>query len=319
MLPPLTPRDGRRRGLTLVEILIVVGIIALLVAILIPVVGRARGSARLVHCISNLRQFDTAFKGHDVNRPDTRLPQAGMWMSVVASSAPGAHQTLQCPDGAAASGGTVEGGGAFFHVWQGNGVGNPNGSRYTGATTWRETRSAPAANGSFTLSYQTKPNGPKLVIRYEPIGGDNWFASVSQHPGAPYRIDAIVTSDGRRFTHVKQGFIVEYSATGGGLDYGFNSLAGGLSDYKSGKIVVMDFNKPVFDFDGWQNTSQPDDYLPATVLARRHLKKMNALLSDGSVQSFTKDELAPAEAIYAIAPTRGPNPGVPEPAPASGD
>lgn len=305
---------GRCRGLTLVEILIVVGIIALLLAILIPVVGRARGNARLVQCISNLRQFDMAFKGRDVSRPDTRLPQAQMWMSVVAGSGDGAYKTLRCPDGAAGTGGEVDGGAAIFHTWRGNGVGNPNGSRFTGEAPWRPTRTAPAANGSYTISYKTKPNGPSLVINYKPLGDDKWNATIAQHPGAPYRIDAIIVTDGRRFAHVKQGFTVDYTSTAGGLDYGFNSLASGLSDFKSGKIVVMDFpGRSIFDFDGWQTASVPDDYLPATVLSRRHLKKINALLSDGSVQSFRPDEIAPANTIYAIAAARGPNPGAPEP------
>ena len=306
-------RGGRRCGLTLVEILIVVGIIALLAAILVPVVGRARANGRLVQCISNLRQFDVAFKSQDVNKPDTRLPQAERWMAVVAASAPDAHRLLQCPDGGAASGDTSDGGGALFHLWQGNGTGSPNGSRLNGENLWRETRSPAAPDGSFTLSYQTKPTGPKLVIGYAPVGGGLWTARVTQHPGGHYRVDAIVTSDGRRFDHVKQGFTVDYKATAGTVDYGFNFLASRLDDKKAGKVVVMDFNKAVFDFDGWQTATQPDDYLPATLLARRHLKKINALLSDGSVQSFSPDEMAPANTIYAIASTRGPVPGGPEP------
>ena len=302
---------GHHRGLTLVELLVVIGIITILAGILIPVVGRARASGRLVTCISNLRQFDVAFKGKDVSKPDTRLPPAETWMAVVADSAPAAHKILQCPDGAASSGAVANAGGATFYVWRGNGSGNPNGSRLNGDAVWRETRSTPAANGSYTSTFRTKPNGPTLVITYEPLGGDKWRASVTKHPGAPYRIDAIVTGDGQRFTRVAQGFTVEYDATLGGLDYGFNALASNSDDYRSGKIVAMDFNKAVFDFDGWQTAAEPDDYLPATVLSRRHLKKINALLSDGSVQSLRPDELAPANEIYAIA-KRGPNPGTAE-------
>ena len=310
--------DARRRGLTLTELLVVVGIIAILIAILVPVVGRARAQGRNVQCLANLRQFDVAFKGQDVNKPDTRLPQAEKWMTVVAASAPGAHKTLQCPDGALASGMSVDGGGAYFHVWQGNGSGSPNGSRLNGDALWRESRTAPLADGSFTLSYRTKPNGPQLVIGYKPLGGERWRASVAQHPGAPYRGDAVITSDGRRFESVKSGFTVDYDATAGAADYGFNYLASRLDGAKAGKVVVMDFNKPVFDFDGWQTATQPDDYLPATVLSQRHLKKINALLSDGSVQSFLPAEIAPANPIYAIAASRGPNPGAPEPPASTG-
>src|SRR5690349_19065594 len=54
-------RNSVRTAFTLVELLVVLGIIVLLVSILLPAINRAREEARRVQCLSNMRQLTLAW------------------------------------------------------------------------------------------------------------------------------------------------------------------------------------------------------------------------------------------------------------------
>ncbi|HRK31014.1 MAG TPA: type II secretion system protein [Tepidisphaeraceae bacterium] len=72
----MTHAQPRHRfGFTLVELLVVIGIIALLVSVLLPTLNKAKESARQVKCMSNLKQLANATVQY-INDNKTMLPAA---------------------------------------------------------------------------------------------------------------------------------------------------------------------------------------------------------------------------------------------------
>jgi len=63
-----------RRGFTLVELLVVVAIIALLIAVLLPSLNKARASARSVVCMTNLHQIGVAVYSYAADNNGSVVP-----------------------------------------------------------------------------------------------------------------------------------------------------------------------------------------------------------------------------------------------------
>ncbi len=69
---------SRKNGFTLIELLVVVAIIALLTAILVPTVNKAREAARRAGCLANLRSIGQAIRSYMSDNHDFYPPMATM-------------------------------------------------------------------------------------------------------------------------------------------------------------------------------------------------------------------------------------------------
>jgi prepilin-type processing-associated H-X9-DG protein/prepilin-type N-terminal cleavage/methylation domain-containing protein len=77
-------RSCSRRAFTVIELLVVIGIIGLLIGLVLPAVQAAREAARRAQCASNLRQIGIAMNTyHSVHRmfPASQLSSGGNWTS----------------------------------------------------------------------------------------------------------------------------------------------------------------------------------------------------------------------------------------------
>ncbi|HWE04488.1 MAG TPA: type II secretion system protein [Tepidisphaeraceae bacterium] len=133
-----------RRGFTLVELLVVIGIIAVLVGILIPVVGRSRESARTAQCLSNQRNIFTSLKAF-ANDNNELFPGAG---GFVLPPTPGSPPTGGGPLG--------------FGL---NGPPAPSAGLVRGATTFASVGQAIGANDQYPQDALEQSTRSALIIR----------------------------------------------------------------------------------------------------------------------------------------------------------
>jgi len=92
-------------GFTLIELLVVIAIIAILAALLMPSLTRAREAGRASVCLSNLRQQGVFNHSYMIDHDEKFPMHSGYdppssflwWVPFVEGGGSGAYKTLQCP------------------------------------------------------------------------------------------------------------------------------------------------------------------------------------------------------------------------------
>ncbi len=301
----------KRSGFTLVELLVAVSIIAMLVAMLIPSLGRAKDLSRATVCKSNLHTLHGAFTAAAQAGAAQKAPYPTKvrWPMDTYDAVP-EQRVFRCPE-------DTEGGKpansipGLMYVLSASGYGDvrvPFEDCLSCATRTGSDNDGPYVDYVFEESpgvqVQWCPNGRREypncnhhddkdgVFRFRTLSdGRVTMTLLNFHDNTA----TVITLYGQRLwpenpseslhNYVGKTTTLMFAMS----SYGINSAVGGLHSVKSNTVVLVDYDEQAVDMEF------PDLVARHLALPKvaRHLGRVNTLFADGSVVSLGPTQLNP--------------------------
>lgn len=306
----------RKPGFTIVELMTVIAVLALLLAILLPSLGRAREQMYESQCRSNLHQI-TNFLSIPRGAKGTEFPRPTEWLGAVSGA--GGAKVLRCPldpepPGNVAdlkdvyilhdhpgSGGKreihyhylqdiLDGGGDRFQIHVARGPGVP--TYFVPVVSWLEQNQAAIAVSDTTCMIVIT-FGPSITIAS--VGGTGSLGSyhyLCKGPGgANYESQILMKL--RSIDNTQNPPLGSIAISGAAVSYAMNGQV--RSRPRNDQLVMLEYKrKTVADQDGAGNNDEVfDDYFQP-----RHFNRSNVSFGDGSIHSLTRTEIDPSEPIW---------------------
>jgi len=293
----MSHRSVTRRAFTIVELLVVIGIIALLISILLPTLSKARIASKTTTCASQLHQIYVL--GQTWSAENRQAVSGAGWLGAVYKQK--GAQVTRCPEADLNSNATVTDQWDLTQMAAGYSVHmvDPNWDVPCVPGPWARAENVTPTSFELSFEDQGKSGGGDMSfnnVRLKFIDNGDGTMGIQVMPSfggyTSNLIDnttgaTVMTNVGQSAGAVNVGKVIQGTANSGFTNYGMQKNTAevfGLTD----KVYGMDYTKSVIDtdVDNWSDNAPdkfPVDYNGTPVFAR-HSNKANILFADGSVR-----------------------------------